>query len=453
VRSCAAYSSPLAAMASRAKDKVLIVCHNHPAIRPGGAEAYAHQVYEGLQTAGEFDATFIARSGPPVSITARTHEGRPVTLVTDDPNQYFFYTDLGDWEWTFGRSPNKSALTRFFRDFLLDQRPDIVHFQHTMFLGYDVLRVTRNTLPDVPIVYTLHEFLPICFADGKMLRTFNHEPCTEASPRRCHECFPLISQQTFFMRERFIKSHLSLVDLFIVPSEFALERYADWGIPRSKLHYEPHGNLPATMIDDFDDPRPRNRFGFFGQLSQYKGVDVLLRAMALLGEEDLGAQLWIHGSNLDWAPEDFQEELHDLLDAAGDAVTIGGRYEPDELRSLMAGIDWVVMPSIWWENAPLVIQEAFQYGRPVICSDIGGMAEKVANGVSGLHFRTRDSDDLAETMKRAIRTKGLWRRLRLGAPDVRSMDDHVAELGSIYSALITERRSAPRGSRKVLQHV
>ena len=62
-------------------------------------------------------------------------------------------------------------LTRFFRDFLLAQRPDIVHVQHTIFLGYDVLRVIRNTLPDVPIVYTLHEYLPICFRDGQMVRT------------------------------------------------------------------------------------------------------------------------------------------------------------------------------------------------------------------------------------------------------------------------------------------
>jgi glycosyltransferase involved in cell wall biosynthesis len=434
------------------RPKVLYVCHNHPRIRPGGAEAYAFELYEAMRSSPRFEPLFLARSGKPTSNIARPHEGTLLAGVGDDPNQYFFYTEYGEFDWFLGTPRNREVITRYLSDFLAAYRPDVVHFQHTLFIGYEAIRAVRNLLPDSAIVYTLHEFLPICFADGKMLRTFNHEPCTEASPRRCHECFPLISQQTFFMRERFIKSHLSLVDLFIVPSEFALERYADWGIPRSKLHYEPHGNLPATMIDDFDDPRPRNRFGFFGQLSQYKGVDVLLRAMALLGEEDLGAQLWIRGSNLAWAPEEFQEELHDLLDAAGDAVTIGGRYEPDELRSLMAGIDWVVMPSIWWENAPLVIQEAFQYGRPVICSDIGGMAEKVANGVSGLHFRTRDSDDLAETMKRAIRTKGLWRRLRLGAPDVRSMDDHVAELASIYSALIAERRSDSRTSRKILQH-
>ena len=61
----------------------------------------------------------------------------------------------------------------------------------------------------------------------------------------------------------------------------------------------------------------------------------------------------------------------------------------------MARIDWVVVPSIWWENGPLVILEAFQHGRPVICSDIGGMSEKVTDGVNGLHFRRGDPRDLA----------------------------------------------------------
>src|SRR4051794_6314677 len=153
------------------RPKVLYVCHSHPDVRPGGAEGYALEVYERIRDAGEFDALFLARSGPPISIASRYHEGRPITQVNDDPNQYFFYTDLSDWDWVFGRSANKSALTRFYRQFLLDHRPDIVHFQHTVWLGYDILRVTRNTLPDAPIVCNIHEYLPICHRAGQMVRT------------------------------------------------------------------------------------------------------------------------------------------------------------------------------------------------------------------------------------------------------------------------------------------
>jgi glycosyltransferase involved in cell wall biosynthesis len=433
------------------RKKVLYVAHNHPAVRPGGAEAYALELYHAMQASGEFEPVFLARSGPPVSITGPHHEGRPVTLVGDDPNQYFFYTELSDWEWTFARSPRKSALTRFFAEFLLDVQPDVVHFQHTQFFGYDVLRVTRNTLPEAPIVYTLHEFLPICYADGKLLRTRNNERCLEASPRRCHECFPQIAQQTFFMRERFIKSHLSLVDRFIAPSHFLLERYVDWGIPREKIVYEDHGRLlpepreslpPASEAPRRGRRRRRDRFAFFGQLTQYKGTDVLLEAMERLAEEDFEAHLSIHGTSLDWAPVEYQERLQGLLKRSHDSVVLVGEYDSAELPRLMEEIDWVVVPSIWWENSPLVIGEAFRYGRPVICSDVGGMAEKVTDGVNGLHFRCGDADSLADTMRRAVATKGLWEELCRGIPHVHTMDEHTAALGALYRSLISERREA-----------
>ena len=53
----------------------------------------------------------------------------------------------------------------------------------------------------------------------------------------------------------------------------------------------------------------------------------------------------------------------------------------------MRSVDWVIMPSVWWENSPIVIQEAFFHGRPIISSNIGGMAEKITDDVDGLHFR------------------------------------------------------------------
>src|ERR1044071_1235531 len=102
----------------------------------------------------------------------------------------------------------------------------------------------------------------------------------------------------------------------------------------------------------------------------------------------------------------------------------------------MANFDWVVVPSIWWENSPLVIQEAFQHGRPVICSDIGGMAEKVAHGVNGLHFRAGDARSLASTIRTAAETPGLWERLREGIQPVYPMATHVAALTEIYDALL-----------------
>jgi len=422
--------------------KVLFVMHNHPVVRPGGAEGYALDVYDALRAQGRFEPLVLARTERSTSLGASFHEGTPITAIEGDPNQYFLQTSLSEWEWLFGRYHDKTALTRSYRDFLLAQRPDVVHFQHTIFIGYDIVRVTRNTLPDAPIVYTLHEYMPICYRGGQMVRTIGNDLCREESPRRCHECFPDHSMQEFFMRKRFIQSHLSLVDLFLTPSAYARERYIDWGIPADRIEVMDHGFKPmASVADSAADDAPRNRFGFFGQFTPYKGADVLLEAMKVLGERFDG-HLWVYGANLEMQPHEFKQKLESLLASTGTTVTIGGSYDHSELPGLMSLIDWVVIPSIWWETGPLVVNEAFMHGRPVICSDIGGMSERVTHDVNGLHFRRADPDDLADTMRTAAATAGLWERLREGIPPVQTMDAHAETITRMYEDLLGKQGTA-----------
>ena len=436
--------------------KVLFVCHNHPAVRPGGAEQYALELYEALACAEEFEPFFLAWAPVPDTGLSPRHTHTAIASVNDDPNQYFIHTDHANWHWLFERPRDKEVLISAYTDFLQAVRPDVVHFQHTLFIGYDAIRVTRNVLPEAPIIYTLHDFIPICHHNGQMVRTSGNKLCHKASPRRCHECFPHISAPSFFMRERFIKSQLSLVDRFITPSHVLRERYAEWGIPAEKILFEDYGRLPVEPVavpPDGHEERPRNRFAFFGQFTPFKGADLLLEAMALLGD-DFDGHLWIHGANLEVQAQEFQDRMMPLLEETSETVTVAGSYTRSQLAKLMARVDWVVVPSIWWENSPLVIQEAFLHDRPVICSDIGGMAEKVADGVSGLHFRRGDAEQLAETIRRAAETPGLWDELRSGIPEVHSMDQHVARLSDLYGELMskatqagtTARLTAMRGS-------
>lgn len=442
--------------ATCARPRVLYVAHNHPSIAPGGVENYALELYEGVKAAREFDPILLARNGPPVSRSAAPHPGTCLARVNQDEGQLFFYTEASGFDLFRMTAPDKRLYTQSFRDVLLSYRPDVVHFQHTLFLGVDIVRETRNTLPEAAIVYTLHEYLPICHRDGQLLRTVDDLPCTEPSPRRCHECFPDITPQAFFARKRFIQSHFELVDLFLAPSRFLIERYVDWGIPREKLRLEENGRVhPAGSgagrgsREGDDAERPRNRFAFFGQLSPFKGVTVLLEAMRILADEtaEVGPEggveprLWLHGANLELRSPEFRREFEELFEACSDRVTLVGRYRPAELPELMSAIDWVVVPSIWYENSPLVIQEAFMHGRPVICSDIGGMAEKVEDGVSGLHFRAGDARSLARTLARASGDEGLWDRLRSGVPEVYRMEDAVRSISRIYRDLMERKRA------------
>ena len=88
-----------------------------------------------------------------------------------------------------------------------------------------------------------------------------------------------------------------------------------------------------------------------------------------------------------------------------------GSYESHEIGKLMHETDWMVIPSVWWENSPIVIQEAFNHGRPIICSDIGGMAEKIEDGVTGLHFRRGKANALAKKIELAVIEEEVWMKL------------------------------------------
>src|SRR6185503_9312495 len=142
--------------------------------------------------------------------------------------------------------------------------------------------------------------------------------------------------------------------------------------------------------------------------------------------------------NLELQPETFKAEFAELLDDDKDGpnnVTLAGKYDHEHLPRLMGDVDWVMVPSRWWENSPLVIQEAFIHGKPVICSDIGGMAEKVTDGVDGLHFRAGDRTSLADVIERGVTTPGLWETLQAGVQPIYSMEDHVASLTELYDEL------------------
>jgi glycosyltransferase involved in cell wall biosynthesis len=420
------------------KRTVLLVCHNHPRVRPGGAERYAYELHTALRETSAWAPVFLARSGPPLSERGAPRPGDCIVPAGWGDDEYFAYLEDYDFDWFFGTiRARKDFYTEHFRKLLLAVAPAVVHFQHTLYLGYDLVSAVRRWLPDAPIVCTLHEFLPICHNKGQLLRVTDGTPCADESPRRCNECFPAHSTQAFFLRKRLIQAHLDEVDLFIAPSAFLMERYVDWGLPRRRLVLEDYGRRLPSDRTPADGHETRDRLGFFGQLSRYKGIDLLLEAIRELPEPR--PTLQIHGANLDLEERAFRDRFDDLLAETAPAARWMGPYSPESIGERISQVDWVVVPSRWWENSPLVIQEAWAYGRPVICADIGGMAEKVSDGVNGLHFRAGDVVSLAETIRRAVDTPGLWGRLRAGIPPVHRMDEHLTVVTGHYERLLAER--------------
>ena len=99
----------------------------------------------------------------------------------------------------------------------------------------------------------------------------------------------------------------------------------------------------------------------------------------------------------------------------------------------MARVDWCVVPSTWWEIFGLVISEAWMFGKPVICSNVGGPAERVANEIDGLHFQMGDHRALAYTIRRACTEEGLWERLAESLPAPPSRDAMVDAFYDLYT--------------------
>jgi glycosyltransferase involved in cell wall biosynthesis len=423
------------------KIRVLFVAHGHPAIQTGGAEIHAYELYQGFKRSPDFEPTLLARTG---QAAHRPVNGTPFRTIGEDGGEILLYAPAEEAAHFLHAQADKRVFL-YLDEFLRGYRPDVVHFQHTAHLGVDAIRAVRNSLGDVPIVVTLHEFLYICNHYGQMVTRNALDLCSLASPDRCHECFPERSPEDFFLRERFIKSHLASVDAFIAPSRFLLERYASWGLPRQKLLFLDYGRnvLPPAPPRPLAGGERRSHFGYFGQVHPFKGVLELLeavRTLALRGRSDV--RLYLSGANLaSWENSSLPARYRELVADCGDLVTDLGPYAREELAERMALVDWIVVPSIWWENSPLVIQEAFMHRRPVICSDIGGMREKVTHGANGLHFAVRDVQDLARVLEQAADTDGLWEQLRAGIPKVFTMEESIAAHADIYRALLAAKPS------------
>lgn len=401
--------------------RILVVSHGHPSQSLGGAEVASYNLHKGLNELDEVNSFYLARVGPPVP----RHSASALMSLGQKENELLYYAN--DFDHFFLSNRNTDEIHRDFLRFVRELEPDVVHFHHVIGFGLEALYAVREALPEAAIIVTFHEFLSICNNHGQMVKTTGRRLCSRASPIDCHGCFPDITPARFLRRERFIKSMLDLADHYISPSAFLARRYVDWGLDEKRMTVIENG----LDIEEPSDPRAlsrpgsrRARFAFFGQMTPFKGVDVLLDAVTRIPESVWGddARLMIFGGNLERQPEDYQATIKQLMERAGSRVRFYGSYHNSEMPRLIQSADWIVIPSIWWENSPIVIQEAFFHGRPLIASNVGGMAEKIRDGVDGLHFRVGSAEDLADRLVEALSEDDLWENLRAG---IRRPGSHV----------------------------
>ncbi len=420
----------------RTLPSVLVMTHSHPRLTRGGAEISAFTLFRELKVRGA-TAWLLGCSSP-------KSEARLGATLTQPygPDDYVYHPNAPFDYFKFA-NPDPQ-FPKVLEELVAELKPDIVHTHHFVRFGVEMFSAIRRGWPQAKIVLSLHEYLAICNHHGQMMKTRTFRLCEKESYSACAACFPEHGERDFFLRKRYLQMFFADVDLFISPSHFLAGRFRSWGLPDEKLAVlenmpperdgspfaeawtQPNrapeplapGSLPSRSVTapvgasarlsqlrrpGQAIPAARGglrtlRFGFFGQMSPLKGITVLMEAARRLNTLGItNAVIEIYG-DYSSQPLEFQKVVEEALEEAGENVVFHGAYDNSQVNALMQGIDAMVIPSTWWENSPVVIQEAFTNGKPVICSNIGGMAEKVTHGVNGMHFEVSRPASLAEVL-------------------------------------------------------
>jgi glycosyltransferase involved in cell wall biosynthesis len=398
--------------------RILVLAHNHPDLHPGGTEIFAHDLFGAYKRAG-CDALFVGATN---DVHRTRRPGTSFQAVNDSDDELLFWAGHFD---RFNMSQTDLyAVVPAMTELLENFRPDIVHIHHLVLFGIELPMLIRRVLPDCKIVMTLHDYYQICPHDGLMIHRETRQRYLSADVSGDNCGLDGISSDRFAMRAVNIRNHLRAVDLFLSPSRFLRERYIEWGLDPHKIEVIHNGRpaVRAVRRREHGTGGMPNVFGYFGNLNPWKGADVLLAACRKLIDDGVDFELRIHGG-APFQTAAFNEKIDKLFEQTSSHVVRLGAYDRDDIPELMAAVDWVVAPSIWWENAPLVIQEAFQHDRPVITSNIGGMAEMVRDGMDGVHVRPDDPGALARTMADCATNPKLWKKLSGNVRAPANIDD------------------------------
>jgi glycosyltransferase involved in cell wall biosynthesis len=316
---------------------------------------------------------------------------------------------------------------------LLDiARPDVCH-AHNIYhhISPSILGLLKER--KVPTVLTLHDLKVACPAYSMLARDGICERCRggrlhNVVLQRCIKGSIAMSAVIYLeaLLHEFIGSYRKGVDRFVVPSQFYIEKLVEWGIARRQLHHIPNFVDAARLQANF---RPGESFVYVGRLSREKGLATLLRAAA---SARVPVTLIGNGPLL--------EELRQLATELQSNVTFAGYLSGADLHRAIGDARAVVLPSEWYENAPLSVLEAFALGKPVIGARIGGIPELVRDGETGWTFGSGAAEELAARLSQVASSpdnavERVGRNARSMVEQEYSTDAYRQRVVGLYQAL------------------
>lgn len=422
--------------------------------------------------------------------------GQDVEVVTLEPDFGHTLPPLEVWRENFEEVPvvrlrvwpeldpnplrveyHRPLVGHVFGRYLDERRPELLHVFHLRYLGGNLLDEAR--VRGLATVVHLMDFWFVCpvftllradetLCSGPPDRGLGCLECVNADlargleslgirdeirrlfdtagelRRAGHGLYALYS--ALMERAPHLRRCLLGAERIVAPSRFLADMMSRNGIPRERMEVVPYGLDEGRMRKLAGRSGPgggtgaRVVFGYVGTLAHHKGVHVLVKAFrAVRGE----ARLRIHGR-----ASDFPEYAGHLRELAGEdgRIEFAGPFQVAELGEVLGGIDVLVVPSIWYENTPFVVLEAFAAGVPVIATNLGGLSELVRDGVDGELFPRGDHGELARRMQALLDDPERIAGYRKAVMPVKSLSRNASELQAIYDAAMSvarERRPRP----------
>jgi glycosyltransferase involved in cell wall biosynthesis len=353
----------------------------------------------------------------------------------------------------------------YFKRLVVELNPDVIHFFHLSRLGAALMDVAFSS--GIPSYYTPTDFWAVCptsqllLADGKMCagptkfagncvkhviqltRGKKTNQVVQMVPERIAEGIVWLAARdalpahpaarevgALSRRKEFILKRLNALNKIIAPTQLMSNVLIENGVNDAKIIKSAYG-IDTTYYDEFSRAEKTDdlvTIGFIGTLATHKGCHVLLKAIALLKDER-NLRVKIYGRGTDFP--DYYAQLQDLA-ATDPRIEFCGTFPNDEIGVVLSKIDVLVVPSLWYENTPLVIYSALASGCPVVASNFAGMAEAIQDGVNGMLFNPGDAQDLSEMLCKLGRDKNVLRDLRKNCKKPKSTHQYVNELLALY---------------------
>ena len=360
-------------------------------------------------------------------------------------------------------------------------QPDIVHIHNLLNLSFDLPALAHGR--GIPVAATLHDYTLVCPSGGQRIHRAEHHLCEVIDVDRCARCFtasPFASQMAFAavsatapaprvvqrlaralqrrlprlagraaavaqrvaspsvtpknIADRLARARAicDQIDLFVAPSQFLATEFQKLGVDPVRIRVSDNGFVPLQPAPVIATAGPL-RIGFVGTLVWHKGVHVLLEAVRALRAGTYEVKLF-------GDPHVSPDYIADLrARSTGLPVRFMGGFDRERVADVYAGIDVLVVPSLWFENSPLVIHEAFMAGVPVVGARIGGIPELVRDGENGLLYDATSSGALAAALQMIIDHPDRLNDLRRGVPAVKAIAEDARDWEDRYAELLQRR--------------